>query len=371
MRSSWSRCDRSGWVVVDRVVGQKTASWRRGSARRVGIRLSGAAHRPARCPGAAPRLRRGVGDGVAARPSRGRSPRAGLDQRPGTPAMSSSSPSSRLGAAPPPGGTCAYASASRAPVSGRRGAACRGPGADARARHERLHRVAAERHDQRRIEHLELAPQVRRAGGDLVRLRVAVAGRAALDDVGDEDLVAAPADAIQQLTSRPPARPTNGRPSRSSLKPGPSPTNTTSVSGLPSPGTACVRGTCEPAAGADPDLGRDRLERRAGARAVGSRRRRPARRAARAAAGASQPRSTRSSAIWTALVAAPLRRLSLTTQNARPRSSSIDGSWRTRPTKISSRAGGIGGERVGRWSPGRPGRRRPAPRRRARGPGPA
>ena len=42
-------------------------------------------------------------------------------------------------------------------------------------------------------------------------------------------------------TSSPPARPTNGRPSRSSFMPGPSPTNTTSVSGSPSPGTARVR----------------------------------------------------------------------------------------------------------------------------------
>ena len=46
------------------------------------------------------------------------------------------------------------------------------------------------------------------------------------------------------LTSRSPARPMNGRPSRSSLKPGPSPTKTTSVSGSPSPGTAFVRVWC-------------------------------------------------------------------------------------------------------------------------------
>ncbi len=45
----------------------------------------------------------------------------------------------------------------------------------------------------------------------------------------------------RSLTSRSPARPMNGRPRRSSLKPGASPTRTTSVSGLPSPGTALVR----------------------------------------------------------------------------------------------------------------------------------
>ena len=42
-------------------------------------------------------------------------------------------------------------------------------------------------------------------------------------------------------SSRVPAAPTKGRPSRSSFWPGPSPTKTTSVSGWPSPGTACVR----------------------------------------------------------------------------------------------------------------------------------
>src|ERR1035437_3482736 len=46
------------------------------------------------------------------------------------------------------------------------------------------------------------------------------------------------------------------------------------------------------------------------------------------------PRSIRDRAISTALVAAPLRRLSLTTPKASPRST--DGSVRTRPTKISS-----------------------------------
>ena len=65
---------------------------------------------------------------------------------------------------------------------------------DPRARHERAHRVAAERHDDRRIEDLELAAQVRRAGGDLVGLRVAVVRRPAFDDVGDEHVLASPAD---------------------------------------------------------------------------------------------------------------------------------------------------------------------------------
>ena len=70
-----------------------------------------------------------------------------------------------------------------------------------------------------------------------------------------------PIDA-SSLTSRSPARPTNGRPSRSSLKPGPSPTKTTSVSGSPSPGTALRPRLVQAAVRADPDLGGDLLERR-------------------------------------------------------------------------------------------------------------
>ena len=46
----------------------------------------------------------------------------------------------------------------------------------------------------RRVEDLELPAQVRRAGGDLVGLRIAVVGWPALDDVRDEDLLAPPAD---------------------------------------------------------------------------------------------------------------------------------------------------------------------------------
>ena len=71
--------------------------------------------------------------------------------------------------------------------------------ADPGARHEPAHRMATERDDEGRIERLDLAAQERRAGGDLVGLGVAVVGRAALDDVGDEDLVAPPADRPEQL----------------------------------------------------------------------------------------------------------------------------------------------------------------------------
>ena len=45
-----------------------------------------------------------------------------------------------------------------------------------------------------------------------------------------------------------------------------------------------------------------------------------------------QERRTSSSAIWMALSAAPLRRLSLATNSTRPRPSGTDASWRMRPT---------------------------------------
>ena len=70
---------------------------------------------------------------------------------------------------------------------------------DPGAGHERAHRVPPERHDDGRVEDLELAPQVRGAGRDLVRLRVAVVGRPALDDVGDEHVLAPPADRGEEL----------------------------------------------------------------------------------------------------------------------------------------------------------------------------
>ena len=145
----------------------------------------------------------------------------------------------------------------------------------------------------------------------------------------------------RSLTSRPPARPTNGRPSRSSLKPGPSPTNTTSVSGFPSPGTDLASASraggswCRPA------------PRTRSPRVPSGARRRSRRgldgsgaayaRAPRLAAGRTQPRSRSTSASSTAFVAAPFRRLSETTQNASPRPSRSRRRSCTRPTKISSR----------------------------------
>ena len=68
----------------------------------------------------------------------------------------------------------AKTSAARAPVAGSTG---RTVPCAARSAHPGMnvrHREAAERHDDGRIEHLELATQVRRTGRDLVGLRVAV-----------------------------------------------------------------------------------------------------------------------------------------------------------------------------------------------------
>ena len=65
----------------------------------------------------------------------------------------------------------------------------------------------AERDDDRGSMKLELRLEVRPAGLDLDRLRVAVARRAALHHVGDVHVVAGEADALDQLVSSCPARP--------------------------------------------------------------------------------------------------------------------------------------------------------------------
>ena len=57
----------------------------------------------------------------------------------------------------------------------------------------------AERADDLGPDDLDLPEQVRAAGLDLLRLRVAVVGRAALEDVGDVDLLARHADGREQL----------------------------------------------------------------------------------------------------------------------------------------------------------------------------
>src|SRR4051794_21587155 len=84
-------------------------------------------------------------------------------------------------------------------------------GADAGAGIEVAERVASEGHDNRWIEDLELALQVRRAGRNLVRLRIAIARRTALDDVRDEDVLTLPADLAHELIEQR-ARRTDKRP---------------------------------------------------------------------------------------------------------------------------------------------------------------
>ena len=63
---------------------------------------------------------------------------------------------------------------------------------------EKLGREVAERRDHLRLDQLDLAEQVRLARLDLVLLRVAVAGRTALEDVRDVDVLAAEIDACEQ-----------------------------------------------------------------------------------------------------------------------------------------------------------------------------
>src|SRR5215831_18682587 len=63
---------------------------------------------------------------------------------------------------------------------------------------EELRREVAERCDYLRLDQLDLAEEVRLARHDLVRLRVAVAGRATLEDVRDVDVLTPELDAREQ-----------------------------------------------------------------------------------------------------------------------------------------------------------------------------
>ena len=283
-----------------------------------------------------------------ARPGRGRCPRSSPARRPAC-------------AGPRPGGTARRPSP---PGAGRR--VCRPAGAvgaaDRRPGHEAGHRVATEGHDQGRVQDLELSSQERGAGGDLVGLRVAVLRRAALDDVRDEDVLAPPADRAEQADEEV-AGPAHERAALAILvHPGTLSHEDDLRAGMPLAGDGACPPLVEPAAGAGPDLRRDRLERRA---AFGLGHAGEASVTRRDAAW-THPRATRTSAISTAFVAAPLRMLSETTQKARPRPSGIDGS--VGPGRRRSRRSPPPRWQAGRRArPGRPGRRRRARPRTARG----
>ena len=64
---------------------------------------------------------------------------------------------------------------------------------------EELRREVAERRDDLRLDQLDLLPEMALARLDLVRLRVAVPGRAALQDVRYVDVLAPKADSGEQL----------------------------------------------------------------------------------------------------------------------------------------------------------------------------
>src|SRR2546423_463627 len=70
---------------------------------------------------------------------------------------------------------------------------------DALVREPLGHRIAPERHNHERIERFDLRVQIWLAGGDLVGQRITIAGRAALDDVGDKYLLASQTDSRQHL----------------------------------------------------------------------------------------------------------------------------------------------------------------------------
>ena len=71
--------------------------------------------------------------------------------------------------------------------------------ADGHPGREALERMATEGHEQPRADDLELRIEERQVVGDLVGARVAVAGRARLDHVGDEDVLAGEAGHLQQI----------------------------------------------------------------------------------------------------------------------------------------------------------------------------
>ena len=67
---------------------------------------------------------------------------------------------------------------------------------------EKLRREVAERRDDGRLDQLDLPEEMALARLDLVRLRVAVPGRAALQDVRDEDVAALQSDPGEQLVEQ-------------------------------------------------------------------------------------------------------------------------------------------------------------------------
>ena len=107
---------------------------------------------------------------------------------------------------------------------------------------EELGGEVAERADDLRLDQPDLLSEVRLALGDLVGLRVAVAGRAAHQDIRDEDVLARQPDLAQQLVQQLPGPADERQPLQVLLlAPGASPTNITSASALPAPKTSFVR----------------------------------------------------------------------------------------------------------------------------------
>src|SRR4029453_19292254 len=133
---------------------------------------------------------------------------------------------------------------------------------DPRAGPERRHRVAAQGHDESRIEDFQLAPQVRRARGDLVRLGIAVVRRPALHDVRDEDVVARPLDGAEELVQEP-AGPADERPALAILvEPGALADEDDLGVRAPLARDGIRPRRAEPAPVAHPDLRSDRLQGR-------------------------------------------------------------------------------------------------------------
>ena len=121
------------------------------------------------------------------------------------------------------------------------GAAAQAADAFGRAE-QQLGGEVAQRHDDSWVDELELFVEVGPAGLDLVGEGIAVARRAALDGIGDIEVISSEAHLLQDQAVQELARPAHeGQALAVLLLTGPSPTNMRSAVGFPIPNTTFVR----------------------------------------------------------------------------------------------------------------------------------
>ena len=98
----------------------------------------------------------------------------------------------------------------------------------------------AQQDDDPRIHQLDMAAQEGQAHRRFLGRGIAIVRRPPVDNIGDVGAGAVQMDAASILSSSFPARPTKGRPMRSSSRPGASPMNMMREAGLPSAKTVWV-----------------------------------------------------------------------------------------------------------------------------------